>query len=384
MHMALSGIRDMSTIETPPESRLPVITHVGGFNGKLVRDAVLRELERDGQVFIVHNRVHSINELALKVGELVPEARLSIAHGQMDEDKLEKIMADFVAGDTDVLLTTTIIESGLDMPNVNTLIVDGADRLGLTQLYQLRGRVGRGANTAYAYFLFDLEKNMTEQARERLKTIAQATELGSGFAIAMKDLEIRGAGNLLGVEQSGNIATVGFNYYCRLLAEAVEAIKAKIDGCVIKSKVEEPAVSIDLKIPAFIPEYYIENTRARFNIYQRMAKITEMSEVNDIALELIDRFGETPEEVANLLYVVELRKLAQEAGAESIFRDQETITISLYNADEINMQLLKAARQKAVRIGNKQIKLDIQHAGNGWKMMLKELISELAVKRHPG
>jgi len=327
--------------------------------------------------------VHSINELALKVGELVPEARLSIAHGQMDEDKLEKIMADFVAGDTDVLLTTTIIESGLDMPNVNTLIVDGADRLGLTQLYQLRGRVGRGANTAYAYFLFDLEKNMTEQARERLKTIAQATELGSGFAIAMKDLEIRGAGNLLGVEQSGNIATVGFNYYCRLLAEAVEAIKAKIDGCVIKSKVEEPAVSIDLKIPAFIPEYYIENTRARFNIYQRMAKITEMSEVNDIALELIDRFGETPEEVANLLYVVELRKLAQEAGAESIFRDQETITISLYNADEINMQLLKAARQKAVRIGNKQIRLDIQHAGNGWKMMLKELISELAVKRHP-
>ncbi|MCX6002503.1 MAG: transcription-repair coupling factor [Chloroflexi bacterium] len=384
MHMALSGIRDMSTIETPPESRLPVITHVGGFNGKLVREAVLRELERDGQVFIVHNRVHSINELALKVGELVPEARLSIAHGQMDEDKLEKIMADFVAGDTDVLLTTTIIESGLDMPNVNTLIVDGADRLGLTQLYQLRGRVGRGANTAYAYFLFDLEKNMTEQARERLKTIAQATELGSGFAIAMKDLEIRGAGNLLGVEQSGNIAAVGFNYYCRLLAEAVEAIKAKTDGCVIKSKVEEPVVSIDLKIPAFIPEYYIENTRARFNIYQRMAKISELSEINDIALELIDRFGQTPEEVANLLYVVELRKLAQEAGAESIFRDQETITISLYKTDEINMQLLKAARQKAIRIGNKQIKLDIQHAGNGWKMMLKELISELAVKRHPG
>jgi transcription-repair coupling factor (superfamily II helicase) len=383
LHMALSGIRDMSTIETPPESRLPVVTHVGGFNSRLVREAVLRELERDGQVFIVHNRVHSINELAFKMAELVPEARISIAHGQMDEDKLEKIMADFVAGNTDVLLTTTIIESGLDMPNVNTLIVDGADRLGLTQLYQLRGRVGRGANTAYAYFLFDLEKNMTDHARERLKTIAQATELGSGFAIAMKDLEIRGAGNLLGVEQSGNIAAVGFNYYCRLLSEAVEAIKAHRNGYEIKRKVEEPTVSVDLKIPAFIPEYYIENTRARFNIYQRLAKINELHEVNDIALELIDRFGETPQEVANLLYVVELKKLAQKAGAESIFRDADTVTISLSNTDGISIKQLAAARQKAVRIGNKQIKLDIQYAGDGWKMMLKELINELAIARHP-
>jgi transcription-repair coupling factor (superfamily II helicase) len=381
MHMALSGIRDMSTIETPPESRLPVVTYVGGFNSRLVRQAVLRELERDGQVFIVHNRVHSINELAFKLAELVPEARISIAHGQMDEDKLEKIMADFVAGNTDVLLTTTIIESGLDMPNVNTLIVDGADRLGLTQLYQLRGRVGRGANTAYAYFLFDLEKNMTDPARERLKTIEQATELGSGFAIAMKDLEIRGAGNLLGVEQSGNIAAVGFNYYCRLLAEAVEAIKAKRDGYEVKIKIEEPAVSVDLKIPALIPEYYIENTRARFNIYQRLAKINEPDEVNDIALELIDRFGETPEEVTNLLYVVELRKQAHKAGAESIFREDETVTISLCNTDEISIKLLAAARHKAVRIGNKQIKLDIQSAGDGWKMILKELINELAVMR---
>lgn len=383
MHMALSGIRDMSTIETPPESRLPVITYVGGFSGRLVREAVLRELERDGQVFIVHNRVHSISGLAFKVADLVPEARISIAHGQMDEDKLEKIMADFVAGNTDVLLTTTIIESGLDMPNVNTLIVDGADRLGLTQLYQLRGRVGRGANTAYAYFLFDSEKNMTDHARERLKTIAQATELGSGFAIAMKDLEIRGAGNLLGVEQSGNIAAVGFNYYCQMLSEAVEAIKAKRNGYVLKTKIEEPTVSIDLKIPAFIPEYYIENTRARFNIYQRLAKINHLDEVDDIVSELIDRFGETPEEVGNLLYVVELRKLAQQAGAESIYMDDGTVTIALRNADEINIKLLTATRKKAVRIGNRQIKLDIQSAVDGWKTVLKELVKELAVTRHP-
>ena len=382
MHMALSGIRDMSTIETPPESRLPVITHVGGFNGRLVREAVMRELERDGQVFIVHNRVHSINELALKVAELVPEARLSIAHGQMDEDKLEKIMADFMAGNTDVLLTTTIIESGLDMPNVNTLIVDRADRLGLTQLYQLRGRVGRGANTAYAYFLFDSDKEMTDHARERLKTIAQATELGSGFAVAMKDLEIRGAGNLLGVEQSGNIAAVGFNYYCQLLAEAVEAIKAKTSGAVLTTIAGEPGVSIDLKIPAFIPEYYIENTRTRFNIYQRLARINHVDEINDIALELIDRFGETPEEVANLLYAAELRKLAQQAGAESIFREKGIVTISVRTTGGITAGLLTKSRQKAVRIGDKQIKLDIQYAGNGWKTMLKELISDLAVHRH--
>jgi transcription-repair coupling factor (superfamily II helicase) len=270
------------------------------------------------------------------------------------------------------------------MPNVNTLIVDGADRLGLTQLYQLRGRVGRGANTAYAYFLFDLEKDMTDQARERLKTIAQATELGSGFAIAMKDLEIRGAGNLLGVEQSGNIAAVGFNYYCQLLSEAVEAIKAKRNGQEIESKIEEPTVSIDLKIPAFIPEYYIENTRARFNIYQRLAKISEINEVDGIALELIDRFGEMPEEVANLLYVVELRKLSKKAGAESVSRDAEIVTISLRNTNEINIKLLTAARQKAVRIGNKQIKLDIQCAGNNWKRLLKELINELAVTCRPG
>ena len=272
MHMALSGIRDMSTIETPPESRLPVITHVGQYNERLIREALLRELERDGQVFIVHNRVHSIGELASKVAGLVPEARISVAHGQLDEDKLEEIMSDFMQGKSDVLVTTTIIESGLDMPNVNTLVVDNADKMGLTQLYQLRGRVGRGANSAYAYFLFDSGKSLTDQAVERLKVIARATELGAGFAIAMKDLEIRGAGNLLGVEQSGNIAAVGFSYYCQLLEEAVEEIKARREGRTVHKKVEPASVSIDLKIPAFIPDIFIGDTRTRFNIYHRLAR----------------------------------------------------------------------------------------------------------------
>jgi transcription-repair coupling factor (superfamily II helicase) len=378
MHMALSGIRDMSVIETPPESRLPVITHVGEFNGPLVRQAVLREIERDGQVFIVHNRVHSINDLAFKLGSLVPEAKISVAHGQMDEEKLEAIMADFMAGKSDILLTTTIIESGLDMPNVNTLIIDGADRLGLTQLYQLRGRVGRGANTAYAYFLFDSGKAMTDQARERLKTIAQATELGAGFAIAMKDLEIRGAGNLLGVEQSGNIAAVGFNLYCRMLAEAVEELRSGTGGREARKKDEEPSAAVDLKIPAFIPEYYVENTRTRFNIYQRLARVTEPEDAATMIDEIVDRFGQVPEEVANLLFIVELKLIARKAGIATIFREGDYIVISLNTGMEIDKKLITAARKKSVRFGVTQAKLDVETTGPGWMKVLKDLVTDMA------
>jgi len=378
MHMALSGIRDMSTIETPPESRLPVITHVGEYNGRLVREALLRELERDGQAFLVHNRVHSINELASKVAELAPEARISVAHGRMEEDKLEDIMSEFMLGKSDVLVTTTIIESGLDMPNVNTLIVDNADKMGLTQLYQLRGRVGRGANAAYAYFLFDSGKSLTDQAIERLKVIARATELGAGYAIAMKDLEIRGAGNLLGVEQSGNIATVGFSYYCQLLEEAVEEIKARREGRTLPKKVEPAGVTIDLKIPAFIPDHYIENTRTRFNIYHRLAGMVTAQEVCAISEEMIDRFGDMPEEVTNLLYVVELRQSAVAAGIESIVRDGENVTVSCGDRDIKNADKIIALGNRAVRRGNRQIKIDTEIAGHSWKKLLKELVLQLS------
>jgi transcription-repair coupling factor (superfamily II helicase) len=378
MHMALSGIRDMSTIETPPESRLPVITHVGEYNDRLIREALLREMERDGQVFIVHNRVHSIGELASKVAGLVTEARISVAHGQLEEDKLEEIMSDFIQGKSDVLVTTTIIESGLDMPNVNTLIVDNADRMGLTQLYQLRGRVGRGANAAYAYFLFDSGKSLTDQAIERLKVIARATELGAGFAIAMKDLEIRGTGNLLGVEQSGNIAAVGFSYYCQLLEEAVEEIKARREGRTAHKEAEHSSVSIDLKIPAFIPDIFIGDTRTRFNIYQRLARMKSLDEVYDISEELVDRFGSMPEEVANLLYVVELRQSAVKAGVESIVRDGETIVVSFDDNSPVDMDRVSALKDKAIRRGNRQIKIDIALSGRGWMELLKELVLELS------
>jgi transcription-repair coupling factor (superfamily II helicase) len=378
MHMALSGIRDMSTIETPPESRLPVITHVGEYNDRLVREALLREMERDGQVFIVHNRVHSIGELASRVAGLVTEARISVAHGQLEEDKLEEIMSDFTQGKSDVLVTTTIIESGLDMPNVNTLIVDNADKMGLTQLYQLRGRVGRGANAAYAYFLFNSGKNLTGQAIERLKVIARATELGAGFAIAMKDLEIRGTGNLLGVEQSGNIAAVGFSYYCQLLEDAVEEIKARRDGREAHKKVDPASVSIDLKLPAFIPEIFIGDTRTRFNIYHRLAGVTSLDEVHDISEELVDRFGAMPEEVTNLLYVVETRQSAIKAGIESIARDGETIIVSFDDSSPVDLNSVRALRNRAVRKGNRQIRIDIALTGHGWMKLLKELVLELS------
>jgi transcription-repair coupling factor (superfamily II helicase) len=296
----------------------------------------------------------------------------------MDEDKLEEIMSGFMQGKSDVLVTTTIIESGLDMPNVNTLIVDDADKMGLTQLYQLRGRVGRGANSAYAYFLFDKGKSLTGQAIERLKVIARATELGAGYAVAMKDLEIRGAGNLLGVEQSGNIAAVGFSYYCRLLEETVEEIKARREGRPVPEKAEPASVTIDLKIPAFIPEHYIENTRTRFNFYQRMAKAVSVGEVSDISGEMIDRFGDLPDEVTNLLYLVELRQSAVVAGIESIVRDGDIVTISCAESDIKNADRISVLKNKAIRRGNRQIKIDAELAGQRWMVLLKELVMQLS------
>lgn len=379
LQMALGGVRDLSTIETPPESRLPIATYVGEFDAKVVREAVLREVERDGQVFIVHNRVQDIEFFAGKIADFIPEVHISIAHGQMEEEKLESVMADFLRGSSDVLVTTTIIESGLDLPNVNTLIVDNADKLGLTQLYQLRGRVGRGANMAYAYFLFDSNKKLTEQGRERLRTIEQATELGAGFAIAMKDLEIRGAGNLLGVEQSGYISAVGFNYYNQVLSEAVERIKNQHRGCKPVQK-EIPAVSIDLNIPAYIPEDYIEDIRVKLNFYQRLVNLDAAEQLSEISEELTDRFGQIPVEVANLLYLVELKRLAKDAYVESISSRSNNIVLSfkdhkmLTNLDTSNLH-------NAITIGNMQIRIDLGLSGDTWKLLLKELLERLAQKQ---
>lgn len=378
LHMALTGIRDMSIIETPPEERLPVKTHVGAYDARLVRMAILREMERGGQVFYVHNRIKNIYCLASELKELVPEARILVAHGRMPEDELEVVMSDFVARKADVLVTTTIIESGLDMPNVNTLIVVDADLLGLSQLYQLRGRVGRGCNNAYAYFFYDGNKELTPEAVKRLKTIAEATELGAGFVVAMRDLEIRGAGNLLGVEQSGYVAAVGFDLYCRMLAEAVEEIRAS--GAVsAKKTVEQPAVlRIDLPLSAYIPDEYISDMGTRLNFYRRMANLKQENEIIDIATELTDRFGAMPEPVKNLLYIIRLKQLGAKALVKSIFTAGKYIVVQFDKIGDLKSSEIEERFGREVKVGYEQIKIDTSISRDNWTGVLEEVLRYLA------
>ena len=311
LEMGVAGIREMSTILTPPEERHPVLTFVGAYDEKQVAAAVRRELLRDGQVFFVHNRVSSIRKVAAQLAGLVPEARIAVAHGQMNEHELEKIMVDFWERNYDVLVATTIVESGLDIPNANTLIIDRADMYGLSQLHQLRGRVGRGSERAYAYFLYPPERSLTETAHERLATVAQHTEIGAGMYVAMKDLEIRGAGNLLGGEQSGHIAGVGFDLYVRMIGEAVNELKG--DG-----PAEKPEVRVELPVNAHIPHDYVPGERLRLEAYTRIAAIDSEADVTAIREELTDRYGEPPEPVLNLLEVARLRTAARRAGLTDI------------------------------------------------------------------
>ncbi len=311
LEMGLAGVRGMSTILTPPEERHPVLTFVGPYDDKQIAAAIRRELMRDGQVFFVHNRVSSIDKVAAGVAEMVPEARVAVAHGQMNEHILEQIMVDFWERKSDVLVATTIVESGIDIPNANTLIVDRADVYGLSQLHQLRGRVGRGRERAYAYFLFPPEKPLTETAHERLATIAQHTEMGAGMYVAMKDLEIRGAGNLLGGEQSGHIAGVGFDLYVRMIGEAVSELKG--DG-----PAERPEVRVELPVNAHIPHSYIGGERLRLEAYTRIAAIDSDDEIGAVRDELTDRYGAPPEPVENLLEVARLRSRARRAGLTDV------------------------------------------------------------------
>jgi len=377
LHMSLAGIRDMSTIETPPEERLPIKTYVGAYDDRLVREAVLREIERNGQVFFVHNRVHSIAMIASRLRSSVLQGRMSVAHGQMPEEALEKVMADFINHKTDILVTTTIIESGLDIPNVNTLIVDHADKLGLTQLYQLRGRVGRGNSNAYAYFFYDRGKQLTPEGRKRLKTISEATELGAGFAVAMKDLEIRGAGNLLGVEQSGYIAAIGFDLYSRLLNEAVEELK---QGRALEedNKIPHPSIpAVSLPLAAFISEEYMPDLNNRLNFYQRLAAVKEAQEIEDIARELSDRFGPPPEEVKNLLYAVEIKQLATEAMLESISTENRQVVLQLKGDRDLNKLSLRQDIRSGIKVGSDRIKLDIKISVSSWQEALREVLRSL-------
>ena len=311
LELSLTGIRDLTLLHTPPADRQPILTYVGEYDERAVAESIRRELLREGQVFFVHNRVQDIEQVADELRSLVPEARVAVAHGQMDEGSLEQVVYDFWEHEFDVLVCTTIIESGIDMPTVNTLVVDRADLLGLGQMHQLRGRVGRSGQRAYAYLFHPADKVLSEEAYERLKTVGEATELGSGFRIAMRDLEIRGAGNLVGTGQSGHIAAVGYDLYCQLVTEAVSSLKGE--------KVESvPEVKMEIPAAAHLPVDYAPKESMRLMAYRRLSNVTTLDEVADVAAEWQDRFGPIPEPAQMLLAIAKLRVLALEAGIEEI------------------------------------------------------------------
>ncbi len=377
LHMSLVGVRDMSTLETPPEERLPIRTYVSDYNEPLIRDAVMRELGRRGQVFFVHNRVQSIARVAHRLRELVPEAEIAYAHGQMSEEKLETVMLDFYQGRTNVLVCTSIIESGLDIPNANTIIVNESDKLGLAQLYQLRGRIGRSSTKAYAYFMYSKGKLLTPTAEKRLQTIFEASELGAGFRIAMKDLEIRGAGNLLGAEQSGHIAAVGFDLYCQMLSDSIKELKALQSGepaAVIPATA--PSVVLELPLTAYIPESYVPNLTTRLDIYKRLAKATDPDEARQMGEELVDRFGKLPKQVENLLYLVNIKLLAGRLGVESIVKEEGQIVIRFgegHRLSQVKTQML----EKWMKVRGNQVQLDMRFLTQRWQKAIEDVLIRL-------
>ncbi|WP_439676453.1 transcription-repair coupling factor [Embleya sp. MST-111070] len=353
LEMAVTGIREMSTITTPPEERHPVLTFVGPYEEKQMGAAIRRELLREGQVFYIHNRVESIDRAASRIRELVPEARVAIAHGQMHENALEKVVVDFWEKEFDVLVCTTIVESGIDISNANTLIVERADNFGLSQLHQLRGRVGRGRERAYAYFLYPPEKPLTETAHERLATIAQHTEMGAGMFVAMKDLEIRGAGNLLGGEQSGHIAGVGFDLYVRMVGEAVNQYKELAAGG--EGAEEVPEIRVELPIDAHVPHDYVPGERLRLEAYRRIAAITCEADIDAVRAELVDRYGPLPQPVENLLEVARFRAHVRTAGIADVTLQGNFVRfgpVELRESQQLRLQrlypktLVKAATQQ--------------------------------------
>ncbi len=386
LHMALFGIRDMSRIDTAPEDRIPVTTFVAEQEDRTIREAILRETDRGGQIFFVHNRIQDIRRVLEHLQQLVPEASFGVAHGRMPPESLESVMNSFATQEFDVLICTTIIQAGLDMPNANTLIVDDADRLGLTQLYQLRGRVGRSSIRAYAYFLFRRDRVLTPTAERRLRAILSAAELGAGFRLAMKDLEIRGAGNILGAEQSGNVAAVGFDLYTRLLSEAIEEVR--------KGKAanipDEPGLTggrsllaagaarapVDLPADARIPPDYVEDTGTRLAVYERLANLVDPDEVETIRGELRDRFGPLPQHVDDLLLAVEVRaQTGQLRGmVRSIATEGAEIVLRLRDVYWLDREAIRRALPNA-NVGHLQIRVRAR-AGSDWREQLRQLMAE--------
>jgi transcription-repair coupling factor (superfamily II helicase) len=376
LHMALAGIRDLSVVRTPPEGRLPIRTYVTAKEAGLVQDVIRRELARGGQVYYVHNRVQTIQREADWLRELVPDARFAIAHGQMDEGTLAKVMVAFMAGEVDVLCCTTIIENGLDIANANTLVVDDASRMGLSQLYQLRGRVGRSGQRAYAYFLYDPERSLTERADKRLDVVADLQDLGSGFALALKDLEIRGAGNVLGEAQHGDIAAVGLETYNHLLRQAVLQARGE-------ELAESPVqVAVHLPFAALLPPEYVPDERLRLRTYQQLAGATTEAELDESARNLRQRFGPRPEELENLILALRVRLLAAGVGARSVETDGEDVVLSFELGHGLPLQaVVGEGHGRALEAGANRLRLRVPLVGDSWPELLMGLLRKLGRAR---
>jgi transcription-repair coupling factor (superfamily II helicase) len=380
LYMALTGVRDISTINTPPEERLPIVTHVGPYSKRLVRQAILRELERGGQVFFVHNRVQTIPILFSHLERLVPEARIAIAHGQMPENELARRMDQFTSGEIDVLLSTSIIESGLDIPNANTLIVDRADAFGLAQLYQLRGRVGRGAQRAYVYFFKHPRRTPSIDGRQRLETVSENTQLGAGFSIAMRDLEIRGTGDILGTRQHGHLASVGFHLYTRLLADAVSRLRAgkglPPDPNLEKFDVKRLLVNVDLPWIVGIPPEYVGAKNMRLKLYRRIADLRSLAEVDALQEEFTDRFGDPSEPVRNLLFQMKIKILAEKADLVSISVESDQIVLRFRDGE--TPRDLPPLNEQA-RIGKTAVWIPYNN-DRDWSQHLVDILDKLVMK----
>ncbi len=386
LYLSLAGARDMNTIDTPPEYRLAVVTRVTPYDEALIRRAILRELDRGGQVYFVHNRVRGIRQIANRLSKLVPEADIVVAHGQMEEAKLAQVMTDFAAGSHDILVCTSIIESGIDIPNANTLIVNRADRFGLAQLYQLRGRVGRSTVRAYAYLLYDEDAPLSEDARKRLLTIKEASELGAGFRIAMRDLEIRGGGDVLGTRQHGHISAVGFDLYCRLLARAIQDLKEKEREASAEERrpplrltpPEATGPTVDLPLDAHLPENYVEEEALRLGIYRRMAGLSTLEEIERMRQELQDRFGALPEEAENLIYLLRIKILASQAGVEILSEERSGIAIGLGSLTEIKRRRSQGLLPARLRVVDDRLLLPISVREADWQQELENILGEMA------
>ena len=377
LFLALSGVRDISQMRSPPEERQPILTHTGLYDEALARQAILREIERGGQIYYIHNRVRTIEAARERLERLVPEARITVAHGQLPQHQLASLMAAFARGESDLLLATTIVEAGLDIPNANTLVVERADRFGLAQLYQLRGRVGRSPQQAYAYFFHPDPSRLRHEARERLLTIAEHSDLGSGWQVALRDLELRGGGGILSTRQSGHVAAIGLHLYTRLLAEALREARAPAEDADSPTATTEPALILDLPLPAFLPEDYLPALEQRLEIYRRIGNLTSLEEIAALREELRDRFGPPPAAVEGLLFQMAAKLLVQRVGASALRGRGSELAIHLPAISLLDRAALADRLPAGIRITRPSLLLPLDE-GDEWRARLLELLQALA------